>query len=49
MLPKIFATCKRHYLANPDQTGAEFCAFVCKCAPWYPAYKQHACVCSVYR
>ena len=32
VLPKTFAICKREYLRNPDQTGAEFYAFVCKYA-----------------
>ena len=41
-LPKIFAACKRHYLANPDQTGAEFYAFVCKCAPGHRPHEEHA-------
>ena len=46
VLPKIFAICKRHYLANPDQTGAEFYAFVCRCAPWQRSQQERACICS---
>ena len=48
VLPKIFAICKREYLANPDQTGAEFYAFVCKCVPRHRLHKQHACTCSAH-
>ena len=30
-LPQIFAACKQYYLSNPDMTGAELYAFVCRC------------------
>lgn len=44
VLPKIFAICKRHYLANPDQTGAQFYAFVCKtCEEHGYRYGNHYC------
>ncbi|KAK9832653.1 hypothetical protein WJX81_007776 [Elliptochloris bilobata] len=44
VLPKIFATCKRKYLYNPDQTGAEFYALVYKtCEEHGYKYGNHYC------